>query len=141
MPSGVSHGSAPPAGLARAVLSKAIFAKFGMRLMGFHYSTGDFGERYSQSWSGCWWLTMLPSFSAPKFCSVVWLGRLATPTTHPSRDSVPYCWHHPVGAVERSGHDLDPRTIDQTVTQRGAAIAAEIALGDRGRAECSGLAL
>jgi len=109
--------------------------------MGFHYSTGDFGERYSQSWSGCWWLTMLPSFSAPKFCSVVWLGRLATPTTHPSRDSVPYCWHHPVGAVERSGHDLDPRTIDQTVTQRGAAIAAEIALGDRGRAECSGLAL
>src|ERR1700686_4712318 len=41
MPSGVSHGSAPPAGSARAVFSKAIFAKFGMRLIGYHYSTGD----------------------------------------------------------------------------------------------------
>ncbi len=33
MPSGVSQGSALPAGSARAVFSKAIFAKFGMRLM------------------------------------------------------------------------------------------------------------
>src|ERR1700736_5431195 len=41
MPSGVSHGSAPLASSARAVFSKAIFAKFGMRLIGYHYSTGD----------------------------------------------------------------------------------------------------
>ena len=65
MPSGVSHGSALPAGAARAVFSNAIFAKFGMRLMGTHYSTCDPSGRHSQSWSGCWWLTMLPSFSGP----------------------------------------------------------------------------
>src|SRR5450432_56764 len=33
MPSGVSQGSALPAGSARAVFSNAIFAKFGMRLI------------------------------------------------------------------------------------------------------------
>ena len=43
-----------------------------------------------------------------------------------------------VGAVERAGHDLDPRTIDAAKAQRRAAIPAEITLGkgrgaERGR--------
>src|SRR5258708_31096186 len=41
MPSGVSHGSAPPVGAAGAVFSNATFAKFGMRLILPHHSIGD----------------------------------------------------------------------------------------------------
>src|SRR3981081_4345644 len=41
MPSGVSQGSAPPAGSAGAACFKAAFAKSGMRLMLPNHSTGD----------------------------------------------------------------------------------------------------
>src|SRR6267142_1875566 len=63
LPSGVSHGWAPPVGSAPAVFSNAIFAKFGMRLIGYHYSICDAWRSRFQSWSGCWWLTMPLSLS------------------------------------------------------------------------------
>src|SRR5258707_3283103 len=44
-------------------------------------------------------------------------------------------WYHPVRPVEGAGHDLDPRAVDAAEAERGAAIPAEIALGDRGGAE------
>src|SRR5436305_4749106 len=40
-----------------------------------------------------------------------------------------------VGPVERAGHDLDLGTLDTTETERRAAVGAEVALGNRGRAE------
>ena len=64
------------------------------------------------------------------------------PTTQPSRDSVPILLrrHHPVGPVERAGHDLDPGAVDAAIAQRRAAGGAEIALGDGGGAERGRLA-
>src|ERR1700722_1986521 len=41
----------------------------------------------------------------------------------------------PVRPVERAGHDLDARAADAAEAERGAAIGAEIPLGDRGGAE------
>src|SRR4029450_10372868 len=43
--------------------------------------------------------------------------------------------HHPGGAVERAGHDLDPRAADPPEAQWRAAVGAEIALGDGGGLE------
>ena len=59
--------------------------------------------------------------SAAWSCSADW----RSPTTQPSRDSVPYCIgrHHPVRPVEGAGHDLDPWAVDAAVAQRRAAIA------------------
>src|SRR5450631_2448354 len=48
--------------------------------------------------------------------------------------------HHPVRAVERAGHDLDSGAVDAAKAERGAAIPAEVALGDRGGAERGRLA-
>src|SRR6202163_2909772 len=48
--------------------------------------------------------------------------------------------HHPVRAVERAGHDLDPRAVDAAKAERGAAIPAEIAHRDGGGAERGWLA-
>src|SRR6266851_1942054 len=48
--------------------------------------------------------------------------------------------HHPVGAVERAGHDLDPWAVDAAKAERGAAIPAEMALGDGRGAERGRLA-
>src|SRR5260370_17183921 len=48
--------------------------------------------------------------------------------------------HHPVRAVERAGHDLDPWAVDAAKAERGAAIPAEIAHRDGGGAERGRLA-
>src|SRR6266702_4321396 len=45
-----------------------------------------------------------------------------------------------VGAVERTGHDLDSRAIDAAKAQRCTAIGAEVALGNGRGAERSRLA-
>src|SRR6478672_7738398 len=50
---------------------------------------------------------MVAILSGPEFCFVVWLGRLAIPTTQPRRDSVPNCR---VG-ITRSGRSKLPVRI------------------------------
>ena len=78
-----------------------------------------------------------PSSPARNSACVVWLGRLAMPTTQPSRDSVPYCRVGTTrsGRSKRAGHDLDPGAADPAEAQGRAAGGAEIALGDRGGLE------
>ena len=67
---------------------------------------------------------MLPA--SPARNSAAWSGSAdwRSPTTQPSRDSVPYCRVGTTrsGAVEGAGHDLDPRTVDAAKAQRRAAI-------------------
>src|ERR1700687_1549875 len=48
--------------------------------------------------------------------------------------------YHPVGAVERSGHDLDPGAVDAAKAERRTALFAVIALGDGGGTERGRLA-
>src|SRR5216683_4448748 len=48
--------------------------------------------------------------------------------------------HHPVRAVERAGHDLDPWAVDAAKAQWRAAIPAEIAHRDGGGTERGWLA-
>src|SRR6267378_421736 len=142
MPSGVSHGSAPPADSARAVFSNAISAKFGMRLIGYHYSTSDPGGRHPSIM-----VRMLVADDAVKlFRPIVLqrgLARHVGDRHHPAEPGFGaelLGRHHPVRAVERAGHDLDPRAAEAAEAKRRAAIGAEIALGDGGGAERGRLA-
>src|ERR1700737_1267235 len=113
MPSGVSHGSAPLAGSARAVFSKAIFAKFGMRLIGYHYSTGD-----ARDSPPLVMVRMLVADDAVQLVRTVilqrGLARQVGDADHPAEPGFGaelLGRYHPVGAVERAGHDLDPRAV------------------------------
>ena len=54
-----------------------------------HYSTGRSEIATPQSWSGCWWLTMRPSFSAPAASSVLLPGRSPILPTQAKWASVP----------------------------------------------------
>src|ERR1700738_2930954 len=129
MPSGVSQGSAPPVGCAGAVFSNAMLAKFGMRLMGYHYSTCDI--RWSPP---SIMVRMLVADDAAKlFRPVILQRRLAWQVGNPDHpaepgfDAILPGRHHVVGPVERARHDLDPRAADATEAQRRAAVGAEIA--------------
>src|SRR5712671_153353 len=131
MPSGVSHGSAPPADSARAVFSNAISAKFGMRLIGYHYSTSDPGGRHPSIM-----VRMLVADDAVKlFRTVVLqcgLARHVGDRHHPAEPgfgSKLLGRHHPVRKVERAGHDLDLGAVDTVKAERCAAIGAVVALG------------
>src|SRR6202011_4647292 len=142
MPSGVSHGPAPPAGSARAVFSNAIFAKFGMRLMVLIITHATPGGRHP--------LIMVRMLAADDAVNPVravvlqrGLARQIGDATHPAEPGFGaelLGRYHPVGAVEGAGHDLDPRAVDAAKAERRAAIGAEIALGDGGGAERGGLA-
>src|SRR5258708_30847256 len=108
MPSGVSHGSAPPVGAAGAVFSNATFAKFGMRLILPHHSIGD--PRRSPSLI---MVRMLVADDAAKLVRSVilqrGLARHVGDRHHPAEPGL--CAellgrHHPDGAGEGAGHDL-----------------------------------
>src|SRR5258708_30989422 len=132
MPSGVSQGSALPAGIAAATGSKETSAKFGMRLMGYHYSTCDiWGAPPSIM------IRMLVADDAIcLFRPVILqrgLARHVGDGDHPAEpgfgSKLP-CRHHLVGVVERTGHDLDSWPADAAKAQRRAAGGAKIAFGD-----------
>src|SRR5258706_7137859 len=142
MPSGVSQGSAPPTGSARPVFSKAIFAKFGMRLIGYHYSTCD-----ARGSPPLVMVRMLVADDAVHLVRTVilqrGLARQVGDSDHPAEPGFGaelLGRYHPVGAVKRAGHDLDPRPVDAAKAQRRAARRAKIALGDRRGAERGQLA-
>src|SRR5260370_32292897 len=142
MPSGVSHGSVPPAGCARAGFSKAIVAKFGMRLIGYHYSTG--GARGSPPLV---MVRMLVADDAVELVRTVilhrGLARHVGDADHPAQPGFGaelLGRYHPVRAVERAGHDLDSSAVDAAEAQRRAAGGAEITVGDGGGAERGWLA-
>src|SRR5437667_10120714 len=119
MPSGVSHGAALPTNPAGAVCSKAIFAKFGMRLMGYQYSTATVGGRHPLIMVG-----MLVAGNGPHLLRSVILQRglawQVGDADHPAEPGfgakLPRR-HQPVGAIESPGHDLDFRTADTAETQ------------------------
>src|SRR5215212_2775591 len=141
MPSGVSHGSAPPSGSAPAVLSNAIFAKSGMRLIGPIIAHAALGGRVSIM------VRMLVADDVLELIpTIVLQGSLARQVgdaDHPAKSGLTaelLRRHHPVRAVEGAGHDLDLRTFDAAEAERRAALGAKVALGDGGRAERGGLA-
>src|SRR5260370_39313162 len=142
MPSGVCHGSASPAGWARAVFSNAIFAKFGMRLIGYHYSTCD--PRRSPPLLMVRMLVADDAMNLVRTVILQWglAGQVgdAYDPAEPGFGSKLLGRRHHVRAVECPGHDLDPRAVDATEAERRAAIPAEIAFGDGGGAERGGLA-
>src|ERR1700687_987688 len=137
MPSGVSQGSAPPAGSARAMFSKAIFAKSGMRLISpiIAHST----PRGSPP------LVVVRMLAADDAVNPVrtvvlqrGLARQIGDGHHPAEPGFGaelLGRYHPVRPVERTGHDFDPRAVDAAKAERRAAIPAEIALGNGGGAE------
>src|SRR5260370_55428 len=142
MPTGVSHGSASPAGCARAGFSKAIFAKFGMRLIGYHYSTGS-----ARGSPPLIMVRMLVADDAVDLVRTVilqrGLARQVGDADHPAQPGFGaelLGRYHPVRAVERAGHDLDSSAVDAAKAQRRAAGGAEITLGDGGGAERGWLA-
>src|SRR5258708_21558785 len=142
MPSGVSQGSAPPGGCARAVFSKAIVAKFGTRLIGYHYSTGE-----ARGSPLLVMVRMLVADDAVELVRTVilqrGLARQVGDADHPAEPGFGaelLGRYHPVRAVEPAGHDLDARPVDAAKAQRRAAGGAEIALGDGGGAERGWLA-
>src|SRR4051812_28183344 len=59
----------------------------------------------------------------------------STDPAEPRLGSVLQGRYHPVGAVERAGHDLDFGTADAPKTQRRAAVGAKIAHRNRRGAE------
>src|ERR1700736_2161761 len=142
MPSGVSHGPAPPAGSARAVFSNAIFAKFGMRLMVLIITHATPGGRHP--------LIMVRMLAADDAVNPVravvlqrGLARQIGDANHPAEPGFGaelLGRHHPVGAVEGAGHDLDSRAVDAAKAQRRAAILAVVAFSDGGGAERGRLA-
>src|ERR1700737_630425 len=140
MPSGVSHGSAPLAGSARAVFSKAIFAKFGMRLIGYHYSTGD-----ARGSPPLVMVRMLVADDAAQLVRSIVLQRglarqvgAAAPPAEPGFGAELLGRYHPVRTVERTGHDLDPGAVDAAKAERRAAGGAKITLGNGGGTEGGG---
>src|SRR5882672_883996 len=142
MPSGVSHGAALPLGSALAVFSNAISAKFGMRLM-----APIIHPRLPGSLHSIMVRILVADDLSQLLRSVILqrgLARQVGDANHPAKPgfgSILPRRHHPVGAVEGPGHDLDPGTVDAAKAQRRTAIPAEVALCDRGRAECRRLAL
>src|ERR1700687_4323068 len=107
MPSGVSHGSAPPAGTGPVVCSKAISAKFGMRLMGVHYSTGE-------ARGGSIMVRMLVADAAVKLFRTVilqrGLARQVGDADHPAEPGFGgelLGRNQPGRPVKGAGHDLD----------------------------------
>src|SRR5260370_2634209 len=143
MPSGVSQGSAPPAGSAGAACSKAMFAKFGMRLIVPIIAHAAPGGRHPSIM-----VRMLVADDAAKLVRTVVLQRgLAGHVGdrhHPAEPGFGVelvARHHPVRAVEGAGHDRDPRTVNAAKAQRRAAVFAVVALRDRGGAECGRLAV
>src|SRR5580692_457682 len=136
MPSGVSHGSALPGISTPAVFSKAILAKFGMRLMG----------------------PILAQAVVSGRCSIMIRMLVVDDSTHLLRPVILQCglaWHigdphhpaepgfgailpgrnQPVRPVEGAGHDLDPRIVDAAEAQGRATVGAVVALRDGGGAE------
>src|SRR5450432_3641891 len=180
MPSGVSHGSAPPTGSVRVAFSNAIFAKFGMRLISMvsfvmaglvpaiHVLSFNEGKTWmpgtspgmtgldaayhNRSSASCYrrpsiMVRMLVADDAAQLVrTVVLQGGLARHVRdryHPAEPGFGaelLGRYHPVRAVERAGHDLDPRPVDAAKAQRGAAIPAEIAHRDGRGAERGRLA-
>src|SRR5437588_5941575 len=132
MPSGVSHGSALPAELAVAVFSKAIFAKFGMRLMGYQYSTcGSWSPHPSIM------VRMLVADDGAELLGAVilqrGLARQIGDADHPAEarfGAILPRRHQPVGAIEGPRHDLDFWAADAAEAQGCAAVGAEIAHRD-----------
>src|SRR3989442_2573925 len=142
MPSGVSQGSAPPAGSARAVLSKAIFAKSGIRLM-----VPIIAHATPRGSPPLVMVRMRVADDATKLGRAVvlqrGLARQIGDADHPAEPGFGaelLGRYHPVRPVEGAGHDLDPRAVDAAEAERGAAIPAKIALGDGGGAERGWLA-
>src|SRR6185437_6180355 len=131
MPSGVSHGSALPAGAAAVAFSNAISAKFGMRLMALLYHARSDVVAVSIM------VRMLVADDGGHLLRPVillrGLARKVRNADHPAeagfgaelpgRD-------HPVGPVEGTGHDLDPGAVDAAEAQGRAAGRAEVAHGD-----------
>src|SRR6266702_290901 len=131
MPSGVSHGSALPAGTALAVFSKRILAKFGMRLMVVHHSTGEQG-RHSLM------VRMLVADDAAKLLGAVilqrGLARQIGDADHPAEagfGAVLPGGDDLVGPVEGAGHDLDPGAVDAREANWGPEGGEETGLGIR----------
>src|SRR6266566_7988476 len=142
MPSGVSQGSAPPAGSARAVLSKAIFVKSGIRLM-----VPIIAHATPRGSPPLVMVRMLVADDATKLVRAVvlqrGLARQIGDADHPAEPGFGaelLGRYHPVRPVEGAGHDLDPLAVDAAGAERGAAIPAKIALGDGGGAERGWLA-
>src|SRR6478609_8194217 len=130
MPSGVSHGSALPAGAAVAARSKATSAKFGMRLMASTISGRSIMIRMLMADDGRHLLRSVILLRG--------LARQVGDADHPAEagfGSVLPRRHQAVGAVEGAGHDLDPVAVDAAETQRRAAGGAKTAIGDRRGAE------
>src|SRR4051812_22775307 len=132
MPSGVSHGSALAANPAGAAFSNAIFAKFGMRLMGYQYSTADGPGRHPSIM-----VRMLVADDGSELFRPVILQRGlarqvgdADPPAEPGFGAILPGRHQLVGAVEGPRHDLDPRAADTAEAQGRAAVGAEIAHRD-----------
>src|SRR3954454_25336420 len=141
MPSGVSQGSPLP-GPAPAVFSNASFVKSGMRLMGLIIS-----QSRSRGSLALVMVGMLIADDAGELIrSVILEGGLARQigdANGPAEAGLAaelLGRHHPVGAVECAGHDLDLGTFNAPEAEWGAAFGAEVTLGDRRRAECSRLA-
>src|SRR5207245_4055980 len=137
MPSGVSQGSAPPAGSARTVLSKAIFAKSGIRLM-----VPIIARATPRGSPPLVMVRMLVADDATKLVRAVvlqrGLARQIGDADHPAEPGFGaelLGRYHPVRPVECAGHDLDPLAVDAAEAERGAAISTKIALGDGGGAE------
>src|SRR5258706_4319444 len=112
MPSGVSHGSALPAGLAWAVFSNAIFAKSGMRLMASIIA-------HAWGWPSSIMVRMLVADDAVKLVRTVILQRgvawQISNAHHPAKPGFGaelLGRYHPVRPVECAGHDLDPWSVD-----------------------------
>src|ERR1700730_18616574 len=142
MPSGVSHGSPAPAGSAGATFSKAMFAKFGIRLIVPIIAHAAPGGRHPSIM-----VRMLVADDAAKLVSPVvlqrGLARHVGDRDHPAEPGFGaelLGRYHPVGAVEGAGHDLDSRAVDAAKTQRRAAILAVVAFSDGGGAERGRLA-
>src|SRR5512140_1760846 len=136
MPSGVSHGSALPDGATLAVRSKAMFAKFGMRLMASTISGCSIMIRMLMADDGRHLLRPVILLRG--------LARQIRDAHHPAEAgfaSILTRRHQAVGPVEGAGHDLDPVAVDAAEAERRAAGGAIAAIGDRRGAEERRLAL
>src|SRR4051794_7924692 len=131
MPSGVSQGSAWPAGAVTATGSKATLAKSGMWLMTY-LTIFDGAARPLIM------IRMLVARDARHLVRSVILQRgLARKVRDPDHPAEPGLRsvlpgrHQSVGPIEGAGQDLDAGAIDAAEAQGRAAVLAEVALGDR----------
>src|SRR5262249_52658311 len=132
MPSGVSHGAALPAGASAATGSKATSAKLGMRVMVSNISYSETGH------AGSIMIRVLAADDGGHLVRAVILHRglawQVGDAAHPAEPrfgAILPRRDHPVRPVEGTGQDLDAWSVDAAEAQGCAAVAAEIALGDR----------